>query len=155
MSATIADNFLEPFYKVHIASLLAAERVSNRLSVKAEGSEERLKCHMVWLQGEVVKFNLSEDWLDLVEGESQLRIINISKSPAGTNWLQSGQYVQVLGQIDCSIFKIHCTKIINLLENKKISRANCKQLWDLEVAELHKLLSNKIKIRELENKNAE
>ena len=151
MSLTVPDNFYKPFYKVHIASLLAAEKVSEGLSVRAEGSEERLNCRMVWLQGEIVKLSLSEDWLDLVEGDSQIRIINISATPGGADWVQPGQYVQVLGQIDCSNFKVHCTKIISLLESKKISRANSKQLWDLEVAELHKVLTKRIKIRELEN----
>ena len=64
------------------------------------------------------------------------------------DWIQQGQFVQVLGQLTNSTNnKVVCTKIINL-DNKKLSRANSKQLWDLEVSDLHKVLAKKIKIRD-------
>ena len=91
--------------------------------------------------------NLSDNWVELVEGGSKVRVVGISSSPGGLDWIQQGQFVQVLGQITTTSNKIFCTKIINL-DNKKLSRANSKQLWDLEVSELHKVLTKKIKIRD-------
>ena len=145
----IADKLLLPFYKVHVSDLISAEKVGEgQWSVKAVGGEgqERLVCSMVWLQAEVVHLNLSQNWLEVVEGGSKVRVLGISSSPGGLDWIQQGQFVQILGQLTTTNNSVVCTKIINL-DNKKLSRANSKQLWDLEVAELPNLLSKKIKIR--------
>ena len=144
----IPDKFFKPFYKLHLASLLESERVSGGWSVRAEGTEERLVCCMVWLQAEVAEINLEEGWVELEEEGSRVKVIKIRESPGGIEWLQPGQYVQVLGQLIDHNNKVYCNKIIKLLEDNKISRSNCKQLWDLEVTELHKVLTKKIKISE-------
>ena len=143
---TIADKLLKPFYKVHVSDLISSETVGEaQRSVKATGGEGRLVCSMVWLQAEVVKFNISENWLEVVERGCQLRVVGINSSPGGLDWIKEGQFVQVLGQVTNSNTKVLCTKIINL-DNKKLSRANSTQLWDLEVSELHKVLTKKINI---------
>ena len=146
----IPDKLFKPFYKVHVSDLISSEKVGEgQWSVKAVGGEgERLVCSMVWVQAEVVQVNLSDNWVELVEGGSKVRVVGISSSPGGLDWIQQGQFVQVLGQITTTNNKIFCTKIINL-DNKKLSRANSKQLWDLEVSELHKVLTKKIKIRDI------
>ena len=146
---TIVDKLLKPFYKVHVSDLISSEKVGEgQWSVKAVGGEgqERLVCSMVWLQAEVVTLNIPENWLEVVEGGSKVRVVSISSSPGGVDWIQEGQFVQVLGQVTTANNKVLCTKIVNL-DNKKLSRANSKQLWDLEVSELHKVLTRKIKIR--------
>jgi len=147
----IPDKLQAPFYKVHLADLVSSEKVGEgQWSVKTVGGQgqERLTCSMVWLQAEVVRLSLSENWLEVVEGGSQVRVLGITSSPGGVDWIQQGQFVQVLGQLTNSTNnKVVCTKIINL-DNKKLSRANSKQLWDLEVSDLHKVLAKKIKIRD-------
>ena len=145
----IVDKLLKPFYKVHVSDLISSEKVGeSQWSVRAVGGEdlERLVCSMVWLQAEVVRLSLSENWLEVVEGGSQVRVLGITSSPGGVDWIQQGQFVQVLGQLNNNK-EVVCTKIINL-DNKKISKASSKQLWDLEVSELHKSLTKKIKIRD-------
>ena len=144
---TIADKLYQPFYKVHVSDLISSEKVGEcQWSVKATGGETRLVCSMVWLQAEVVKLNLSENWLEVVERGGQLRVVGINSSPGGVDWIKEGQFIQVLGQVKTNT-KVLCTKIINL-DNKKLARANSTQLWDLEVSELHKVLSKKINIRD-------
>ena len=73
-------------------------------------------------------------------------MVGINSSPGGVDWIKEGQFIQVLGQVKTNT-KVLCTKIINL-DNKKLARANSTQLWDLEVSELHKVLSKKINIRD-------
>ena len=146
----IPAKLLKPFYKVHVSDLISSEKVGEgEWSVRAEGGEGqgRLVCSMVWIQAEVARFCLAENWVEVVEGGSELRVVGVSSSPRGLHWIQQGQFVQVLGQLNNSNKEVVCTKIINL-DNKKISRANSKQLWDLEVSELHKVLTKKIKIRD-------
>ena len=145
----IADKLLKPFYKVHVSDLISSEKVGEgQWSVRAVGGEgqERLVCSMVWLQAEVLKFSLSENWVELVEGGSEVRVVGTSSSPGGLDWIQQGQFVQVLGQLNNNK-EVVCTKIINL-DNKKLSKESSKQLWDLEVSELHKILTKKIRLRD-------
>ena len=145
---SIPDKFFKPFYKLHLASLLESVQVSEGWSVKVQGGEERLVCCMVWLQAEVACVNLEEGWVELEEEGSRLRVVNIKESPGGVEWLQPGQYVQVLGQLINYNNRVYCCKIINLLEDNKISKSNCQKLWDLEVAEIHQVLTEKLKISE-------
>ena len=146
---TIADKLFQPFYKVHVSDLISSEKVGeSQWSVKAAGGEARLVCSMVWLQAEVVRLSLEHNWLELEEGGSLIKVTDINRVPGGPNWLQPGLYVQVLGELDSKSKQVHCSKIINLLADKKLSRDNCKQLWNLEVTELHKLITRKIKISE-------
>ena len=71
----IPDKFFKPFYKLHLASLLESERVSGGWSVRAEGTEERLVCCMVWLQAEVAEINLEEGWVELEEEGSRVNFL--------------------------------------------------------------------------------
>ena len=145
----IADKLLKPFYKVHLSDLISSEKVGEgQWSVRAGGGEgqERLVCSMVWLQAEVLRFSLSENWVELVEDGSEVRVVGTSSSPGGLDWIEQGQFVQVLGQLKNNK-EVVCTKIINL-DNKELSKESSKQLWDLEVSELHKILTKKIKLRD-------
>ena len=144
----LPEKFFKPYYKVHVASLLAGEKVPEGWSVNVLGGEQRLVCREVWLQAEVVRLSLEHNWLELEEGGSLIKVTDINRVPGGPNWLQPGLYVQVLGELDSKSKQVHCSKIINLLADKKLSRDNCKQLWNLEVTELHKLITKKIKISE-------
>ena len=133
----VPDKFLKPFYKFHLTQLKQAVRSDSGWSVTIKGGT-RLPVFMVWIQGRVKEVNIGEDILVLEEDGAEVTVDTISASPGGVGGLETGQYLQVVGQL-VSKDRVRCSKITDLSLNK-----HCQGMWDLEVSELHSLLSGSI-----------
>ena len=134
---SVPDKFLKPFYKFHLTQLKQAVRSGSGWSVTIKGGTN-LSVLMVWVQGRVKKVNIAEDIIVLEEDGAEVTVDTISASPGGIGWLEAGQYLQVVGQL-VSADRVRCSKITDLSLNK-----HCQGMWDLEVSELHSLLSGNI-----------
>ena len=144
----VPEKFLKPFYKFHLSQINRAFKSdSEDWKVPVGGdSGASVTCHMVWVQGHVARVNRDEDVLVLSEaadGGHTVTVDSLSSSPGGCGWVRSGQYVQVVGQLVDGA-RLRCSKITNLTEDK-----HCHQMWDLEVAELHSVLTGKIIISDI------
>jgi len=141
----VSDRLLMPFYKVFARQIHSGYAEGDVWKVSLD-NETNIDCHMVWIQGRVVSLNKMND--ELVIGESddtQTRVINISSSTGGWSWVQTGHYVQVIGQIvfQTNIFiAIKCTKLVNLSHNSHV-----EAMWEVEVEELHNLIRGKVQIK--------
>ena len=133
----VPDKFLKPFYKFHLTQLKQAVRSDSGWSVTIKGGTS-LPVFMVWIQGRVKEVNIAEDILVLEENGAEVTVDTISASPGGVGGLETGQYLQVVGQL-VSVDRVRCSKITDLSLNK-----HCQGMWDLEVSELHSLLSGSI-----------
>ena len=133
----VPDKFLKPFYKFHLTQLKQAVQTSSGWSVNIKGGTS-LPVFMVWIQGRVKEVNIAEDILVLEENGAEVTVDTISASPGGVGGLETGQYLQVVGQL-VSVDRVRCSKITDLSLNK-----HCQGMWDLEVSELHSLLSGSI-----------
>ena len=138
----IPDKFLRPFVKVHLHQLNRASKTGKKWTVDVAGNNVTLD--MVWVQGRVTSVNISQDILTLVDTSGGLVTVDdISSSPGGCDWVGVDQYIQVIGQV-VNNNKVRCDKLTDLSLNK-----HCQQMWDLEVTELHNLLSDKVVFSEL------
>ena len=133
----VPDKFLKPFYKFHLTQLKEAVRSDSGWSVTIKGGT-CLPVFMVWIQGRVKEVNIAEDILVLEENGAEVTVDTISASPGGVGGLETGQYLQVVGQL-VSVDRVRCSKITDLSLNK-----HCQGMWDLEVSELHSLLFGSI-----------
>lgn len=133
----VPEKFLKSFYKFHLTQLKQAVRLGSEWSVTIKGGTS-LPVFMVWVQGRVKKVNIAEDIIVLEEEGSEITVDTISASPGGCGWLETGQYLQVVGQL-ISVDRVRCSKMTDLSLNK-----HCQGMWDLEVSELHSLLSDSI-----------
>ena len=133
----VPDKFLKPFYKFHLTQLKQAVRSDSGWSVTIKGGTS-LPVFMVWIQGRVKEVNIAEDILVLEEDGAEVTVDTISASPGGVGGLETGQYLQVVGQL-VSVDTVRCSKITDLSLNK-----HCQGMWDLEVSELHSLLAGSI-----------
>ena len=133
----VPDKFLKPFYRFHLTQLKQAVRSDSGWSVTIKGGTS-LPVFMVWIQGRVKKVNIAEDILVIEENGAEVTVDTISASPGGVGGLKAGQYLQVVGQL-VSVDRVRCSKITDLSLNK-----HCQGMWDLEVSELHSLLSGSI-----------
>jgi len=142
----VPEKFHLPFYKLQLAQLNSATKsVVGDWVVKLETGKE-VPCYMVWLQG-IVDFIFSDkDSVQLSDGRgSKIKLLNLSGTPGGSKWVSPGQYLQVIGQLTevvSGVAQIKCTKLTDLSTNKHM-----QQMWDLEVTELHNLLSDKISFK--------
>ena len=94
----VPEKFLKPFYKFHLTQLKQAVRSGSEWSVTIKGGTS-LPVFMVWVQGRVKKVNIAEDIIVLEEEGSEITVDTISASPGGCGWLETGQYLQVVGQL--------------------------------------------------------
>ena len=133
----VPEKFLKPFYKFHLTQLKQAVRSGSEWSVTIKGGTS-LPVFMVWVQGRVKEVNIAEATIVLEEGGSEITVDTISGSPGRCGRLEAGQFLQVVGQL-VSEDRVRCTKITDLSLNK-----HCQGMWDLEVSELHSLLSDSI-----------
>ena len=133
----VPDKFLKPFYKFHLTQLKQAVRSDSGWSVTIKGGTI-LPVFMVWIQGRVKEVDTAEDILVLEEDGAEVTVDTISASPGGVGGLETGQYLQVVGQL-VSVDRVRCSKITDLSLNK-----HCQGMWDLEVSELHSLLAGSI-----------
>lgn len=142
---TVPEKFYKPFYKLTLAQLAEAKKVESEWKVKLKGlTDLEVTLHMVWLQGCVESVGNIGDTLILSEEGKQVTVVGLSATPGGANWVKAGQYVQVIGQFKDVVqgeTKIEC-KTLRDLSSCRIA----KDLWPLEVAELHNLLTGKISI---------
>ena len=120
---------------------------------------------MVWVQGTVESVSADRESASLSDGKgSSIRLLNLSTTPGnisrsylapmifflfigGCQWLRGGLYIQVIGQlmeVKLGQAQIKCTKLTDQTSNK-----HCQKMWDMEVSELHNLLSGKINFRDL------
>ena len=139
---SVPPKFLKPFYKFRLSQLNAAELSGGEWSVPiCEGGDNNVRCHMVWVQGEVTSVSGDSDSLVLSDTSGgSVTIDSVSSTPLATGQLTQGQYLQVIGQL-VATNKIKCSKVTDLTHNK-----HCQQMWDLEVSELQNLLAGKIVI---------
>jgi len=95
----------------------------------------------------VTGVNQEEDTLTLSDTcGGNVTVDTVSVSPGNGNWAwlkDQDQYIQVIGQL-ISPDRIRCTKVTDLTNQR-----HCRQMWDLEVSELHNLLAGTIEMSEL------
>lgn len=141
----VPDKFFQPFYKLSLAQLAGATREGGIWRVHLSGpSPVSLEVHMVWLQAVVETVSKEGDSLVLEEGGTRVTVTGLSANPGGASWVSRGQYLQVIGQLRDIIQgepRVECKTLRNLSEDRVV-----RDLWPLEVAELHNLLTERITI---------
>ena len=140
---SVPPKFLKPFYKFRLSQLNAAELRGGEwvVPILEGGDNNNVRCHMVWVQGEVTSVSSDSDSLVLSDTSGcTVTIDSVISTPLATGQLTQGRYLQVIGQL-VARNKIKCSKITDLTTNK-----HCQQMWDLEVSELQNLLAGKIVI---------
>jgi len=144
----ISDKFFKPFHKLYVKQLREVYFQDGGWKLRL-APDTILDCSMVWIQGSVVSVQENSDELILQEldaSAARVKIVNYSVSGGVDNWIAPGRYVQVIGQMagqDGQIPIVKCTKICDLSGNKQE-----QGMWELEVQELHNLLTNKIRFNQ-------
>ena len=159
----VPDKFHLPFYKLQLSQLNCAARSGSEEWIVRLDSGKEIPCFMVWLQGKVDFISSDRENIQLSDGRgNKVRLLQLSGTPGnvlfsltfsqliisgGSKWVCPGQYIQVIGQVTdlvSGVAQVKCTKLTDLSNNK-----HAQQMWDLEVAELHNLLSGRIVFRDL------
>jgi len=144
----VPEKFHLPFYKLQLSQLnTAVKAVNGDWKVRLDTGKE-IHCFMVWIQGRVDFISSDRESVQLSDGRgSKVKLLQLSGTPGGSKWVSPGQYIQVIGQVTdlvSGVAQVKCTKLTDLSNNKHV-----QQMWDLEVAELHNLLSGRIAFRDL------
>ena len=137
---TVPDRFNKPFYKLALPQLTKARKERGEWVVGLEGGRGAvLALHMVWLQGVVQGLDRDRGSLELEEDGVRVKVVGLSGVPGAGEGVEVGNYVQVIGQVqglEGGQVKVEA-KVVRDLTSCKVAR----QLWPLEVRELHNLLS--------------
>ena len=160
----VPEKFHLPFYKLQLSQLNTAAKAVNGDWVVRLDTGKEISCFMVWIQGRVDFISSDRESVQLSDGRgSKVKLLQLSGTPGknctcfeilmkfytlgGSKWVSPGQYIQVIGQVTdlvTGVAQVKCTKLTDLSNNKHV-----QQMWDLEVAELHNLLSGRIAFRDL------
>jgi len=145
-SSQVQERFLKPFHKITIGQLNKAWKKEG--AWRQYFGKTEVELGMVWLQGVVENLDKDSDWLEISEEHNRVKVLGVSSSPGGDNWLQVGQYIQVIGQLKGEESDPHvlCMNVRDLT----LSRV-AKDLWPLEVAELQGLLAGRLSIQSYES----
>jgi len=144
----VPEKFHLPFYKLQLSQLNTAAKAVNGDWVVRLDTGKEIPCYMVWIQGRVDFISSDRESVQLSDGRgSKVKLLQLSGTPGGSKWVSPGQYIQVIGQVTdlvSGVAQVKCTKLTDLSNNKHV-----QQMWDLEVAELHNLLSGRIAFKDL------
>lgn len=144
----VPEKFHLPFYKLQLSQLNTAAKAVNGDWVVRLDTGKEIPCFMVWIQGRVDFISSDRESVQLSDGRgSKVKLLQLSGTPGGSKWVSPGQYIQVIGQVTdlvSGVAQVKCTKLTDLSNNKHV-----QQMWDLEVAELHNLLSGRIAFKDL------
>lgn len=141
----VPEKFQKPFHKLTLGQLALARRQGAEWEVELAGpAGVRVPLHMVWIQAEVETVDRAADLLTVQEGGRRARVAGLRGLPVAADWVRAGQYVQVIGQfrgLEQGEPQVE-GKTLRDLSSCRVAR----DLWPLEVAELHGLLAEQITV---------
>ena len=145
---TVPEKFHLPCYKLHLGQLGGGRWEGEKWLVDL-GNNTSVDACMVWLQGTVTAVEDEGDVVVIEDGGACCgKVVNCSSNPgAGCSWVRRGMYLQVVGQFlgknKTSEVEVKCAKIVDLSDKNLL-----KQMWPLEVQELHNLIAGKVEFEE-------
>ncbi|CAH1243192.1 RMI2 [Branchiostoma lanceolatum] len=144
----MGDKWKVPARKVFISQLAEGTQLSSATSssVGTAGtnlwrvqlnpvSAKTWDISLVWVQGTVVDFDDSGDWLTVNDGQGTAKVEQIKSIPKAKSKFDKGMYVMVVGYVlQCGTQPVLKAVKVQDLSN----HVNHKVMWSLEVTDLQK-----------------